>query len=126
MSIRGILARFDPVLTSGPIATTIAATVFALILAGAVGNIRTGRWPYRVMLDIGAFAWPLPDHPLQGRVVLQLTYLHGVHLADLLSGAAVVVAVLPWRRHRSIAGRDDEPSVATSHGQNAENQDQRR
>lgn len=116
MSARAILARFDPVLTSGPIATAIAATVFTVIAAGAVGTIRTGRWPYRVMLVLGALAWPLPDHPLQGPVVLQLSYLHGVHLADLVSVAAVVMAVLPWRRlNRSDTGRDT-PAVATGDG----------
>lgn len=98
MNIRGFIARLEPILASGPLATAAAAAVLAVMIVGAIGTIRTGRLPYRALLVLGALLWPLPDHPLQGPVVLPLSYRHGVHLADLLSIVAVVVAALPWKR----------------------------
>ena len=69
------------------------------VLALVVGTVGSGRLRYRLMLVAGALAWPLPDRPFLGPVVLKLSYQHGVHLTDLVSAAALLLALLrPWRR----------------------------
>ena len=83
-----------------PGATVLAILALALMMIGVVLTIRTGRWYGRVTLIVGAFLWPLPDQGWQGPVVLRFGGGHGVHLVDLLSLAAFVVAVLPWPRSR--------------------------
>lgn len=90
----GSLGRF---LQPGPVATTLAVSALTLMAAGAVGTLRSGRWPYRLALATGAALWPLPDHEFQGPVVLALSWNHGVHLSDLLSLLALAVAVVPAR-----------------------------
>jgi len=99
------LSILNPVLKAGPAATTLAVVAFSSIAAGMIATIRTGKWLPRVVLVTGAVVWPLPDHPLQGPVVAKLSYLHGIHLADLLSILALVVAVIPWRRIRAAMTR---------------------
>ena len=91
----------DPLLHEEPGATVLALLAFALMVLGAVLTIRTGRWYGRVTLILGAVLWPLPDQAWQGPVVLRVGDGHGAHLVDLLSLAAVVVAVLPWQRIRT-------------------------
>jgi len=98
--VRTVLARLDPLLQPGPIATALAIIALGLVIAGTVGTLATGRWYYRLILLAGAALWPLPDHQLQGPVILPLSYQHGVHLTDLLSVVAVVIAVIPGRRAR--------------------------
>jgi len=56
-------------------------------------------WPARAV-------WPLPDHLFgRGAVVLIVVPGHGFHLADLLSGVALVIAVIPWIWLRRSIGR---------------------
>ena len=93
----GLQRLFDP----SPAATAMAAGSFALMVFGTVGTIVTGRWYFRALIVVGALVWPLPDHPWQGPVVLRLGYAHGVHVSDLLSVVALIVAVLPWQRSRA-------------------------
>lgn len=95
------LSILNPVLKAGPVATTLAVVAFSSMAAGMIGTIRTGKWLPRVVLVAGAMIWPLPDHPLQGPVVVKLSYLHGIHLADLLSIVAVLVAAIPWLHLRA-------------------------
>ncbi len=85
----------------GPDATLFAALLFVGLVAGCVGTGRTGHWIWRLVLVVSAVLWPLPDHPLQGPILVSLSYQHGIHLADLLSIVAVVVALLPWNRRQS-------------------------
>jgi hypothetical protein len=50
--------------------------------------------------------WVLAAHPLQGPVLLTLTEVHGVHLADLPASAiaaAVTVGTRPRRRNRAVS-----------------------
>lgn len=94
------MARFDPLLASGPVATSIAACIVVVMAICAIGTVLTRRWSFRACLMLCALLWPLPDHPFQGPVVIKISYLHGIHLADLLSLAAMTVAVLPWHRMR--------------------------
>lgn len=101
MTWRSPMARLDAVLASGPLATSLAAGIVLAMMFGAVGAVRTGRWPFRACLVLTALLWPLPDHPFQGPVVLKISYLHGIHLADLLSIVALTVAVLPLHRMRT-------------------------
>ena len=88
----------DPLLHEEPGATCVALAAFLLMVVGAFLTIRSGRWPGRVILILGAVLWPLPDQDWQGPVVLGIGGGHGVHLVDLLSVVAVGVAVYPWRR----------------------------
>lgn len=75
---------------------------------GTVGTTLRGHWPSRILLIAGALVWPVPDHPLQGPVVLELSYLHGIHVADLLSLVAIALALtLPGHR-------DEHPPVRTA------------
>ena len=101
--LRGLLPDMgflEPLPRPGPLATTWAITSLLVMMIAAVAVVRGGRWPWRVLLVLGALSWPLPDHPAQGPVLLDVGYHHGVHLADLLSVVAAIVAVLPWRRTR--------------------------
>ena len=109
-----LLASFDPFFISGPWATAIAVAALLAMLGGGLGTIRSGRWAYRALLICGALLWPLPDHPLQGPVVIKLSYLHGIHLADLVSIAAIGVAILPWRRR--VSGRRADSMLAAPDG----------
>ena len=90
----------DPLLHEEPGATCLALAAFLLMVVGAFLTIRSGRWPGRVILILGAVLWPLPDQDWQGPVVLGIGGGHGVHLVDLLSVAALVVAVMRWPRGR--------------------------
>lgn len=92
------LSKFDPLFRAGPLATGIAVVALALMVVGAIGTIRTGRWFWRAALIGGALGWPFPDHPFQGPILVGLSYHHGIHVADLISVVAVLFAVLPWRR----------------------------
>ncbi|WP_420116496.1 hypothetical protein [Micromonospora sp.] len=94
------LGVLDPLTRRGPAADAIAVGALVVMVVAAVGTVRTGRWYWRALLLAGALVWPLPDHPFQGPILLDLSYRHGVHLADLLSVVAAVVAILPWRRLR--------------------------
>lgn len=94
----------------GPIADVWAATALGVMVVASVAVIRGGHWIWRVALVLAAASWPLPDHPAQGPILLDLSYQHGVHAADLLSIVAVVVAVLPWRRIRGVDRRGSGPS----------------
>ena len=98
MTQRFPVVRIETLLTSGALATTIAALIGSVIVACAIATVRTGRWPFRLLLALSALVWPLPDHPLQGPVVLKISYYHGVHLADMVSIVALAVALLPWNR----------------------------
>lgn len=92
----------NPLLHEEPGATGLALVAIAAMLVGAIVTIRSGRWYGRVMLVVGAAAWPLPDHDWQGPILL-VRDGHGIHLLDLLSLVAVVIAVTPWRRIRTRA-----------------------
>lgn len=78
----------------------VALASFLIMILSAAGTTRDGSWWWRVVLVCASAIWPLPDHPLQGPVIIKLSYYHGVHLADLLSVAGFIVAALPWRRLR--------------------------
>ena len=91
----------DPLLHEEPGATCLALLALALMVLGAFLTVRSGRWYGRAILLLGAALWPLPDQSWQGPVVVGFGNGHGVHLTDLLSVAAVVVAVLPWDRIRA-------------------------
>ena len=106
MRSRSPMARLDSLLASGPLATSMAAGIVVAMIISAVGTIRTGRWWFRACLILTALLWPLPDHPFQGPVVLKISYLHGIHLADLLSMVALTVAILPWHRMRPRGSAD--------------------
>jgi len=97
--------------STGAFAPIVAAASLATMVIGAVGTIRSGRWIPRLVLMAGAMLWPLPEHVLQGPVLLQVTPLHGVHAADLLSILALGLAALrrPMRGHRRT--RSDAPSA---------------
>jgi hypothetical protein len=86
----------------------VALGSLAAMSVGTVGTTRRGHWPSRILLIAGALVWPVPDHPLQGPVVLKLSYLHGIHVADLLSLVAIALALtLPGHR-------DEHPTVTTA------------
>jgi hypothetical protein len=92
------LPLLNSVVNRGPKATALAALTLLSMMIATVGTIRTGHWTFRLVLLLAAAVWPLPDHPLQGPILVSLSYQHGVHLADLLSVLAVITAVLPFRR----------------------------
>lgn len=94
------LGALDPLTRRGPVADAITVATLVVMVVAAIGTIRTGRWYWRVLLVAAALVWPLPDHPWQGPILLNLSYRHGVHVTDLLSVVAAVVAVLPWQRLR--------------------------
>jgi hypothetical protein len=103
----------DPLLHEEPGASILALVALALMVVGAIGTIRTGRWSSRGILLVGAVLWPLPDQSWQGPVVAALGGGHGIHLTDLLSVVAGVIAILPWPRRRR---RDDETGQPTPAG----------
>jgi len=94
------LSWANPILKPGAAATSLATVAFGSMVIGLVMTVRTGKWLPRVLLIAGALVWPLPDHPWQGPVAIKLSYLHGIHVADLLSVIAIIAAVVPWRRRR--------------------------
>lgn len=98
------LSFLDPLTRPGPVADVWAAASLIVMIGSVVMVVRGGRWPWRVVLLLAAASWPLPDHPAQGPILLDLSYQHGVHAADLLSVVAAIVAVLPW--HRSARARN--------------------
>jgi hypothetical protein len=95
------LSWANPLLKPGAAATSLAMVAFGSMVIGFVMTVRTGKWLPRVLLIAGALVWPLPDHPWQGPVAIKLSYLHGIHVADLLSVIAIIAAVVPWRRRQS-------------------------
>ena len=96
--MKALLARLDPLFRLGPVASTLAFIALTLLIAGTVGTLTSGRWYHRLILLIGAALWPLPDHEFQGPVILSMSYQHGVHLTDLLTVIASLIALLPSRR----------------------------
>lgn len=76
----------------------LALVALGLMVTGAIGTIRSGRWYARTVLLVGAALWPLPDQSWQGPVVAALGGGHGIHLTDLLSVVAGVIAIIPWAR----------------------------
>jgi len=100
-------SRLDAVLGDGPLAQALAAGSFLAMLLGAIGTIRTGRWWFRVLLTAGALVWPLPSHPLQGPVIVSISFSHGIHAADLLSVLGLATAFTPWRRLREPSRQRD-------------------
>jgi len=111
LSPLSVLPNLAHLVSTGPLASTVAAASLAAMVIGAVGTIRSGRWLPRVLLMAGAMLWPLPAHVLQGPVLLRVSPLHGVHAADLLSILALGLAALrrPVRGHRRT--RSDAPSA---------------
>ena len=87
-------------LEPGPAATALAAGALALMVIGAAGTIASGRWYWRSVLVVGAVIWPLPDHAWEGPVILRFGFGHGMHVSDLLSVAALIVAAMSWPRSR--------------------------
>ena len=60
---------------------------------------RSPSGPRRVLagvLVVLAVVWVLVDKPVEGPTVLVLTRHHGVTVADLLSVAALLAAVVLW------------------------------
>jgi len=94
--IGDLASLLDP----GPAATALAAGALALMVIGAAGTIASGRWYWRSVLVVGALVWPLPDHAWQGPVILRFGFGHGMHVSDLLSVAALIVAAMSWPRSR--------------------------
>lgn len=89
-------------LTTGALDDMVALGSLVAMTIGAVDLARRGRWSGRLLLIAGAIVWPVPDHPLQGRVLIELSYLHGIHTADLLSLVALALA-LTWPAGRGHA-----------------------
>lgn len=113
------LGFLDPWTRPGPVADVWALASVTVMIVASVAVVRGGRWPWRVALVLAAASWPLPDHPAQGPVLFDLSYQHGVHAADLLSVAAVAIAVAPWGRLRRLdrSGSDPvEPRGRRRHG----------
>ena len=84
----------------GPVATGVAATALVGMVSGMAGTLGTGRWRWRTLLVASSLVWPFPDHPFQGPVLVTVSYLHGIHAADLLSLLGLGVAVARPRRSR--------------------------
>lgn len=101
---------WDALLHQEPGATTVAVGGLAVMILGAVLTIRTGRWYARLLLVAGAAVWPLPDHVLLGPVLFGVAPRHGIHLSDLLTVAALLIALVPWRR--LLGGRPRRERVA--------------
>lgn len=89
-------------LVSGALADVVALGSLAAMAVGVVDLVRHGRWPGRLLLVAGAIVWPVPEHPLQGPVIVKLSYFHGIHAADFLSVAALAIAVT-WPVGRGLA-----------------------
>lgn len=101
--------RLEDALQQGELAKPLLVFAVLAIGWGLWQTLRTGRLVPRIVLLLGAAAWPLPDHPFQGPVVAKLSFNHGVHVVDLLSVVFAAVALLrPWRR-RPRPGTQAEP-----------------
>jgi hypothetical protein len=92
------------VLTTGALADVLAVASLTAMGVGAADLVRHGRLSGRLLLVAGALVWPFPEHPLQGPVIVDLSYLHGVHASDLLSLVALALAVT-WPPERGSASR---------------------
>ena len=88
----------------GPVATGIATASLVGMVTGVASTLRTGGWRSRTLLVVSSLVWPFPDHPYQGPVLVTVSYLHGVHAADLLSFLGLAVAVARPRRSRGGPG----------------------
>jgi len=99
--------------TPGPVASGVAAASFIGMVAGAGGTIASGGWRWRTLLVVSSLVWPFPDHPFQGPVLVTVSYLHGVHAADLLSVLGLTIAVVRPRRSRNRTKGRVSPGRAT-------------
>lgn len=70
----------------------VAPLVLALLILAAGTSDRTGR-PGALVLAGLAVLWTLVSTPMEGPVLLFLTWQHGVTGADLASVAAFTIAV---------------------------------
>lgn len=99
--------------TPGPVASGVATASLLGMVAGLAGTLGSGSWRWRTLLVASSLVWPFPDHPFQGPVLVTVSYLHGVHAADLLSLVGLSVAVLRPRRSRARTRRRVSPGKAT-------------
>ena len=100
--------------TPGPVASGIATAALLGMVAGAAGALGNGGWRWRTLLVTASLVWPFPDHPYQGPVVLEVSYLHGLHAADLLSLLGLAIAVVRPRRSRGRTKGRVSPGKATA------------
>jgi hypothetical protein len=99
--------------TPGPVASGVAAASFIGLVAGTAGTIGNGGWPWRTLLVASSLVWPFPDHVFQGPVLVTVSYLHGVHAADMLSVVGLAIALAWPRRRRARARGRVSPGRAT-------------
>ncbi len=104
--------RWETAIEYGVLSGPVLFVAVAALVVGTVWVIRSRRLASRLVLVVGALLWPLPDHPFLGPVILTLSYDHGVHVADLLSVPALVLALTL----RGRPPRDpEEAAAAASH-----------
>ncbi len=70
----------------------LAPVVLALLVLVAGTSDRTGR-PGAVLLAVLAVVWTKVSTPMEGPLLLFLTWEHGITGADLASAVALVIAV---------------------------------
>ena len=99
--------------TPGPVASGVAAASVLGMVAGAAGTLGSGGWRWRTLLVVSSLVWPFPDHPFQGPVLVTVSYMHGVHAADLLALLGLAIAVARPRRSRGRTKGRVSPDRAT-------------
>ncbi len=79
-----------------------ASLLLLLLVSGSVWLAMVFRIVQPLLVAaVVAAAWPVIPRDMQGPVLLELTYSHGVHTSDLLTPALLaVVAFLGWRLRR--------------------------